>query len=164
MKQPELNEDVIYRLIGESHLPLSREIYQSPIYWKSRVQDVTQSRFIFSGKRNNISYVRYALLENLIDPGVDNNKTIREAAGNGNTEIVRLLLADKRVDPSADNNYAIRLATRNGHIEVVRLLLEDERVDPSDNDNYAIILAAVNGYTEVVKLLLADKRVDPFIF
>ena len=60
MGQPELNEDVIYRLIGESHLPLSHRIYQSPTYWKSRVQDVTHSKFISAIKRNNVPYVRYA--------------------------------------------------------------------------------------------------------
>ena len=91
MKQPELNEDILYRLIGESHLPLSSKIYQSPIYWRSRVQDVTYKRFISAIRKNNIQYVKYTLLENLIDLSANGNEAIIEAAKNGYTEIVRLL-------------------------------------------------------------------------
>ena len=138
MRQLELNEDIIYRLIGESHLPLSHEIYRSPTYWRSRVQDVTYDKFISAIEKNNISYVRYVLLGNLIDPGVNNNGAIREASSKGYIEIVRLLLKDERVDPGDNNNQAIRWATYKDYIEIVRLLLEDERVDPSADDNAAI--------------------------
>ena len=101
MKQPELNKDVLFRLIGESHCPLSHEISRSPTYWRSRVQNVTYNKFIHAIKRNNISYVRYSLLENLINPITKDNEAIRWASRNGHTEIVRLLLEDERVDHSA---------------------------------------------------------------
>ena len=92
-----------------------------------------------------------------IDPSVDNNLAVRDAAHNGHLVVVEFLLKDRRIDPSA-HNQAIREAVDNGHTAVVELLLKDTRVDPSADDNDASVLATRYGHTEVVNLLKADYR------
>ena len=99
------------------------------------------------------------LLNNGLDPSVDNNYAISMASEHGQLEIVKLLLSDPRVDPSDKDNYDIKMASYNGHLEIVKLLLQDKRVDPSAKDNYAIRFASDFGHLEIVKLLLDDEKV-----
>ncbi len=134
-----------------------------PIYttdWKSEYiyyLKELETDLVTAMKNNNIELF-YELLEFGIDPSVEDNKAIRWASFQGNTEIVKMLLEDPRVDPSAENNWAIQSASIHGHTEVVRLLLEDPRVDPSANNNQAIIIASLKEYKDIVKLLLEDER------
>lgn len=99
-----------------------------------------------------------ALLER-VDPGIEDNKPLRNASEYGHLEIIKLLLVDPRVDPTAKDNKAIALAAGRNQIEVVKFLLSDPRVDPSDSDNFALRWALANGCDETAKLLLKDKRV-----
>ena len=109
---------------------------------------------------NNIDIVK-ELLQQGVDPSIDDNYAIHIAIKNGYTEMVQLLLKDPRIDPNVHHNYIIRIAVAGGYIEIVKLLLKDQRINPGDANNYAIRIASEKGYTEIVKLLLQDPRVNP---
>jgi len=66
-----------------------------------------------------------------VDPSVNDNKAIKDAADRGYIEVMKLLLADKRVDPAIDDNLILKWAVEDREVEVVRLLLQDHRVDAS---------------------------------
>ena len=111
-----------------------------------------QEQFLKACEFSILSLVK-KLINDGVNPTIQNNYGIRYASENGHTEIVKELLKDNRVDPSANNNYCIRRASENGYIETVKELLKDNRVDPSVDDNYAIQVAEEGNHTEIVKLL-----------
>jgi len=71
---------------------------------------------------------KYMLLYSDIDPSVDDNQSIIQAAHNGYTDIVELLLKDERIDPTVNFNYPIVVAYDMNHFDIIELLLKDERV------------------------------------
>ena len=105
--------------------------------------------------------VKVLLTDNRVNPTVNRNSPICDAADNGHVKVVRLLLQDGRADPAADDNSPIRFAADQGHVEIVQLLLQDPRVDPSDDGNSAFLLACAHGHVDIVLLFLKDTRVDP---
>ena len=119
--------------------------------------------FLYAVKTNNISAIK-DLLQQGVDPSINNNTAIQIAAEKGYIEIIKLLLKDKRINPSDQRNDILQTIVKYGYTEIVKLLLKDPRVDPSDQKNRAIQTAAEKGYVEIVKLLLKDPRVDPSDF
>ena len=136
---------------GQYLNPYSKEYIKKHINIDN-IKDVSKYGFLDEVKR---------LMQQGVDPSVENNYAIRLASDNGHLYVVRYLLKDKRVDPSHMNNYAIRFSSENGHTDVVRELLKDPRVDPSADTNYAIGFASQYGHIDVVRELLKDPRVDP---
>ncbi|MDF2576958.1 MAG: hypothetical protein K0S74_442 [Chlamydiales bacterium] len=122
-------------------------------------------------KPNHIAIIKL-LLEDGVDPSIQNNQPIRTAASSGSLEIFNLLLVDKRVDPSDQDNIAIQDAATAGpndyiesqerddsYLAIVQMLVKDSRVDPSANNNAAIKAAAYHDRMAIVELLLNDQRV-----
>jgi hypothetical protein len=75
--------------------------------------------------------LKLLLADPRVDPSVQNNQLIINAAQTGKSKIAKLLLADPRVNPADQNNQAIIKAAIWSHMEIVKLLLEDERIDQS---------------------------------
>lgn len=98
--------------------------------------------------------VKFLIEEEGVNPGHNDNETLRTAAYNGECDVVRFLLQHPSVDPRACNNDAVFGACRNVfmmsieyiheygvsglqyHIrkalETVDLLIQDHRINPSD--------------------------------
>lgn len=115
--------------------------------------------------------VRLLLQDARVDPAVNNNEPLRNAAGTMFVAAVELLLKDPRVDAAALNNEAIRRVAGNGFVEsdtgefgqddpynrnsyqlgetsqlpLLMALLADSRVNPAANDNESIRRAAYWG-------------------
>jgi ankyrin repeat protein len=106
----------------------------------------------YSGNKA-LSILRTLLSDPNVDPSIDDNAAIKDAATDGNVGVVRLLLESSKVDPSAGDNHALKWAAYNGHTEVVRLLLESGQVDPTAGNNFALRMAQKKGYTDIVRLL-----------
>ena len=144
-KQEILNE------YGQYLTPYSKEYIKSNIDTDD-ITEVSKYGLLDEVKR---------LIQQGVDPTVNNNKSIRWSSEYGHLDVVRELLKDPRVNPSVKDNSAIRLSSDKGHVEVVRELLKDPRVDPRVFNNLPIITSSMSGHVEVVKLLLKDPRVDP---
>lgn len=84
------------------------------------------------------------MLDNRLDPSMENNKAFLLACENSNLEIVELLSKDPRVDVYTQENAAIIRAASAGQLEIFDFLLRDPRVDPSANHNEAIRAASDN--------------------
>ena len=136
---------------GQYLIPYSKEYIKSKI----DIDDITEV-----SKYGIIEEVK-RLIQQKVDPTINNNKPIRWSSEYGHLDVVRELLKDPRVNPSVKDNSAIRLSSDKGHVEVVRELLKDPRVDPRVFNNLPIITSSMSGHVEVVKLLLKDPRVDP---
>lgn len=72
----------------------------------------------------NVARVRELLRHPLVDPAVDDNRCIVDAARSGVLPVVEMLLADPRVDPGGGNGMALEGAVEDGCTPVVDLLLQ----------------------------------------
>ena len=82
----------------------------------------------YSIEENYESLLDY-LLNQGVDPSINDNDAIREASWKGNPHIVRRLLQDSRINPGAKHNDALSKAVNWEHIDIVKLLLQDSRLD-----------------------------------
>ncbi|ORY47373.1 hypothetical protein BCR33DRAFT_764394 [Rhizoclosmatium globosum] len=106
--------------------------------------------------------LRLFLNDTRIDPSVQDNLGLVDAAKFGSVSTVRLLLADPRVDPSRRTDlFAAAVCNSYEPEAIVKLLLEDGRSNPGGENNAAICLATIRRRAECVEMLLRDPRVDP---
>lgn len=91
------------------------------------------------------------LINNGLDPTIQNNYLIRIASQNGHLSVVKYLISIG-CDPIAYNNWAIRKAGENGHLSIVKLLYS-YGADPTVNNNQTIQWASNFGHIETVKFL-----------
>ena len=110
-------------------------------------------------KEGNIIRVK-ELLEQGVDPTVNDNVEIRIAILQNHVDVVKILLQDGRIDPTTMGNWPIRHASEQGYTDIVEALLQDRRVDPTEYKNAAICWAGESGHVKIVKMLLQDGRVE----
>jgi len=152
-------EDILYFIdygpwIRKVTLPEDAQIYENPSKPKKWKADK-----IILGKKEKISAkVIKRLIDEGINPKIDDSFPLRWAAKKGYTEIVKLLIPVS--DPKICDSEALRNAAENGHTEIVKLLIPVS--DPKAYDSEALKLAAGNGHTEIVKLLIpvSDPKMD----
>ncbi|KAJ3283506.1 hypothetical protein HDU79_008992 [Rhizoclosmatium sp. JEL0117] len=119
--------------------------------------------------------LRLFLNDTRIDPSVQDNLGLVDAAKFASVSTVSLLLADPRVDPSRRTDlFAAAVCNTNEPEAIVKLLLEDGRSDPGGDNNAAqydegqnsrpLQEAVAKGISDVARLLLDDPRVDPTAF
>jgi ankyrin repeat protein len=86
--------------------------------------------FRYAARNGHVDIVCYLLqMCKALDPAVDDNFAIVNAARYGHHSVVQTLLRLPSVDPSAQNNEALREAVMFGHFNVVRCLLPHPKVD-----------------------------------
>ncbi|MDF2577349.1 MAG: hypothetical protein K0S74_833 [Chlamydiales bacterium] len=76
-----------------------------------------------------IETIEFLIKDRKIDPAVNDNEAIREAASNGHSKVVHMLLNDPRVNPSDYGNDAIINAWESGYGKIFDQLLECDRFD-----------------------------------
>ncbi len=106
------------------------------------------------------------LIEEGVDPSMENNRCIILAAKHGHLDVIERLVEDERVDPFDQANYAFIEACFEDHLIVVEYLLSIG-ADPSAQENIGFIEACSRGHTEIVLFLLDiynrnPNKLDPF--
>jgi ankyrin repeat protein len=101
----------------------------------------------------------HRLVEDFLDPCIDNDMPIIVSASRGYTEAVRKLLADQRVDPHARKDLALVGAVINNHPDTLDLLLSLDYTTATLSE--MLVDAVKRGHTRVVERLLQDKRCNP---
>jgi ankyrin repeat protein len=94
------------------------------------------------------------MLQNGVDPTMDNNEAIRIASVRGYTEIVQCL-----IQYGVNLNEGLQWASQKGQLKVVQILLE-AGAHAKFNDSLALKWASLCGHLEIVRLLL-EYGVDP---
>jgi hypothetical protein len=84
-----------------------------------------------------------------IDPSINGNDAILEAAHWCNVDIIRLLVNDPRVDPSVDNNYVILRAVRLDDIEAVKCLYAHPKVAATISIERLLAVSSCSAYSFV---------------
>ncbi|MCI0381476.1 MAG: ankyrin repeat domain-containing protein [Chlamydiae bacterium] len=110
-------------------------------------------------RRGNLIAMEKLLGDLKIDPSVDENVAIHEAAFNGHLEVVKKLLKDTRVNPSESRLWSVPLDSAIGadHLEVVKELLKDPRVNPTKGE---IQWASEHGCIEMMRELLKHPKIN----
>lgn len=125
-----------------------------PLYHKEDQTPLLEMAFY----HNQAVSARRLLSDPRIDPTVNNNTPIREAAISGNLEIVNLLLSDPRVNPFQPNHLghtALDRAAANGRQEVIEAILGSRAdtvtipdVELARNAAYVYRYSTVNRFLE----------------
>jgi len=123
---------------------------------------------VASGDTNHV----IKLLKNkLVNPSINNNKTLKLACEHGNFNVVQILLEDDRINPFAifsTDHYSespIMKANKECHFKIVEILLMDKRFDKLDNlykniyVNDILENASINGNINMVQYIV-DKYPD----
>ena len=71
--------------------------------------------------------VSFMILEDYIDPSMEENVAISIAARLNNVDTLQVLLSDERVQPSANHNKAFIKAIKLGHHHFAKMLFDDDR-------------------------------------
>lgn len=147
-----------------SSIPTIPDEYRQLVTVKKQFSEKLPSiinKFKHAIKHGNLREIERLLLDDRLDPSINNNAFFISACTFGQMGVVERLLQDKRVDPSDTNNKAIKTASQLGFLEIVNRLLQDPRVDPATTGNMPIYQASASGHVDVVNRLLQDPRVDP---
>ena len=107
----------------------------------------------FTGSLDSASLL---LSDHRVDPSVQGNIALLQAASKGFTTIVHLILKHPRFD-GHDLNDAILNAAMHNHPEIVRLLVMDKRVQ---NVDQVFRTAVTEGFNQCVQVLLESGRVS----
>lgn len=99
---------------------------------------------IMAAHRGFTPIVERILLDDRVDPGLENNAALSCAVMRGHMDVVQCLFDDVRVDPSADENHAYIVARASGYNQIAALLLTDPRVE----DGLPAIQHILNGIVE----------------
>lgn len=106
------------------------------------------------------------LLQTDVNPGVDDQKSLKVAAEFGHLDVVKALKADSRVETNAgteDGTSPLLRAARGGHVEIVRFLLSARTTEAECKDfqgRTALHWAIYVGHIGVTQMLASDHRVD----
>ena len=119
---------------------------------------VHKNALFLSATRYGYQDVFHRLIER-VDPSIEGNEAICNAASQGYVSMVRRLLLNQRTDPSAQHQTPFLEACNHNFAEIVRMLLRDDRVDPSTRRNYALKNASEDGFVKILALLIQDERV-----
>jgi len=153
-----LADDYTYKAMVEEVIGIGVLPSYTNHSWRDVYDFFTKHQLADGLLSSNVVVVKIALLAG-VDPSINNNKALVNAAQNGNTEVLKLLLGDGRVDTRYNSN-ALYASFKSGNLESIRLLLNiveittlDEQIDMFDEAIYSNKLA-------VVKCVLAIKPID----
>jgi hypothetical protein len=133
---------------------------------------------MFGKEPHAVQYVQRMVNNDLIDPSMENNFAIREAAQRGDLDMVTYLLSLAYVDPSANHDQALKSSILHKHVDIVKKLINDNRVGNTggsvpygvgkhyaqyvgskDEDKFSPLSVAVElNNVEIVRLLMQHER------
>lgn len=149
------NIDIVFLLLKDSRVFSDRSVFTA---------------FRVAVRHGSHRVVKNLIFKRLVDPSMDNNSAIIEAASGGHEKIVEILIADPRVDPSVNHNAIIRKLMscyRNRHcnfVNILKIMVTDPRVDPSYNNNELIRTAINEDNRDFIKALLPNQHVWVQVF
>ncbi len=115
--------------------------------------------WLFVNKHFHDLAFKRLLTDARVDPSINDNHALKNAAAQGHYEVVKLLSTDSRVNCSE----ALYYACEKGYAEIAKLLLPLSELDEEEITGI-VENAAQDNKADIMALLMADKHWDPEVY